>query len=140
MRQKRYIYPEIKIHVWKPKQKIGFVWTNNNAESLNHVIKATLDWKQKSIPDLICVLYNLVNSQYNDVRKDFLKTSPYVLSDEYKSFMLSVDAWSKKTNAQKDEYFNKFLDQKIMRLNTVQPRKSAEKKSDKGSENDRIEQ
>ena len=54
---KNVIYPKIKNHVWKPKQKIGFVWTNNNAESLNHVIKATLDWKQKSIPDLIYILY-----------------------------------------------------------------------------------
>ena len=81
-----------------------------------------------------------MNSQYNDVRKAFLKIGPYVLSDEYKSFMLSVDAWSKKTNAEKDEYFNKFLDQRIMRLNTVQPRKNAGKKLDKGSENDRIEQ
>ena len=68
-----------------------------------------------------------MNSQYIDVKKTFLKTGPYVLSDEYKSFMLSVDAWSKKTNAEKDEYFNKFLDQRIMRLNTVQPRKNAEK-------------
>ena len=50
---KNVIYPKIKNQVWKPKQKIGFVWTNNNSESLNQVIKATLDWKQKSIPDLI---------------------------------------------------------------------------------------
>ena len=81
-----------------------------------------------------------MNSQYNDVRKAFLKTGPHVLSDEYELFMLWVDAWSKKTNAEKDEYFNKFLDQRIMRLNTVQPRKNAGKKLDKGSENDRIEQ
>ena len=54
--------------------------------------------------------------------------------------MLLVDAWSKKTNAEKDEYFNKFLDQKIMRLNTIQPRKMLEKKSDKGNKNDCIKQ
>ena len=69
-----------------------------------------------------------MNSQYNDIKKVFLKTGPYVLSDEYKLFMLSVDAWSKKTNAEKDEYFNKSLGQRIMRLNTVQPRKYAGKK------------
>ena len=46
----------------------------------------------------------------------------------------------RKQMLKKDEYFNKFLDQKIMRLNTIQPRKNAGKKSDKASENDRIEQ
>ena len=72
--------------------------------------------------------------------KKLLKTGPYALFDEYKSFMLSVDAWSKKTNAEKYEYFNKFLDRKIMRLNTIQPRKNTGKKLVKGSENNRIEQ
>ena len=51
--------------------------------------------------------------------------------------MLSVDAWSKKTNAKKDEYFNKFFDDKSMRLNTIQPRKNAEKNR---NENDGIKQ
>ena len=36
---------------------------------------------------------------------------------EYKSFVLSVNAWSKKTNTKKNEYVNKFFDHKIMRLN-----------------------
>ena len=78
--------------------------------------------------------------QVTDIKKAFVKTSPYVLSHKYKSFMLSVDAWSKKTNAEKSKYFYKFLDQKIMGHNTKEPRKNAGKKSDKGNENDRIKQ
>ena len=38
------------------------------------------------------------------LKKPFFKTGPYVLPDKYKLFMLLVDASSKKTNAEKDEY------------------------------------
>ena len=109
------------------KTKIGFVWTNNNIESPNHVIKATLDWKQKSFLDLIYVLYNLMNSQYNDVKKPFLKPVPMFCLTNINRLCCRLMLRPRKQMLKKDEYFNKFLDQKIMRLNTIQPRKNAGK-------------
>ena len=42
-------------------------WTNNNCESLNHVMKNSLDWKVVKVSYLIQELEKLVNNQYKDL-------------------------------------------------------------------------
>ena len=48
-------------------------WTNNNAESLNHVNKHAFDWKQKSLPDMILKLEEVVNGQYREIKRSLLR-------------------------------------------------------------------
>jgi len=40
--------------------------TNNNCESINHVIKQSVKWKLTQMPELIDKLRSLVDGQYND--------------------------------------------------------------------------
>lgn len=42
-------------------------WTNNNCESMNHVLKILTDWKQKNLLDLVDVIYEHVCAQYKDI-------------------------------------------------------------------------
>ena len=44
-------------------------WSNNNNKSINHTLKACLNWKTKKLPDLTETLYGYVQSQYNDVHR-----------------------------------------------------------------------
>ena len=42
------------------------LWTNNNCESINHVLKQAVAWRPQQLPDLINVLQKLVESQYTE--------------------------------------------------------------------------
>ena len=56
---KSVIYPKIKNHVWKPKQKIGFVWTNNLFIHLIFYISIfILLTRKKATEALICRVRN----------------------------------------------------------------------------------
>ena len=41
-------------------------WTNNNCESINHVLKATTQWRRNQFPDFIDRVRKLIYAQYND--------------------------------------------------------------------------
>ena len=34
----------------------GIDWTNNNSESINHVLKAATQWKPRKLPEMISIL------------------------------------------------------------------------------------
>jgi hypothetical protein len=42
------------------------IWTNNNSESVNHVIKQYAQWKPQQLPDLIDKLHQLIVAQYEE--------------------------------------------------------------------------
>ena len=55
------------------------LWTNNNAESINHVFKIAVNWKPQSTPELMNKLYDCVDIQFhqtseekNDIFNSFL--------------------------------------------------------------------
>ena len=63
-------------------------WSNNNSESVNHMLKTKTEWKLKKLPTLVDLIYQLVSSLYTDVEKAFLSLGSYSLSDNYKHFAL----------------------------------------------------
>ena len=53
----------------------GFVsktWTNNNSESLNHVLKQAIDWKSKRLLELVKILSDIEANQFKDLRRAIL--------------------------------------------------------------------
>ena len=53
----------------------GFVsktWTNNNSESLNHVLKQAIDWKSKRLLELVKFLSDIEATQFKDLRRAIL--------------------------------------------------------------------
>ena len=43
------------------------LWTNNNCESINHVLKQACSWRSLKLVDLILKLHMVVESQYREV-------------------------------------------------------------------------
>ncbi|WAR14744.1 LOW QUALITY PROTEIN: hypothetical protein MAR_004849 [Mya arenaria] len=86
------IVPLIKNHVHIPKRvrNIDSNWTNNNAESMNNLLKIDMT-------DLIYIIYCIVRSMYNDVEKAIVSMGNYKLTQQYEHHKMSVDAWCQKT-------------------------------------------
>jgi hypothetical protein len=69
------------------------LWTNNNAESINHVFKIAVNWKPQSTPELINKLYDCVDIQFHHLRgalhfsRDYMPIS--LLYSERRMFHLS---------------------------------------------------
>ena len=68
-------------------------WTNNNCESMNHVLKQCLQWRPHQLPDLIDKLRSLVDGQYADADRAMCGLGDYVLRPEYARHRQTVDVW-----------------------------------------------
>ena len=105
------LVPQIIESVVKPQQAgvITFDWTNNNSESLNHIIKQAVQWKSQSVYDLVVKLYELVQGQYRDLENALIGQGNFRLSEEYKHYEISPALWSFKTKEEREQLFQDFL-------------------------------
>ena len=55
------------------------LWTNNNAESINHVFKLAVNWKPQSTAELINKLYDCVDIQFHHLRGALHFSGDYML-------------------------------------------------------------
>ncbi|XP_013388573.1 uncharacterized protein LOC106157457 [Lingula anatina] len=88
---------------------VGHGWTNNNCESLNHILKLRTGWRQQDIPKLIDSLEKLVSHCYEDVERSFIQRGEFKLSEEYKDFHVEFNEWEKKSSQQRQRHLKKFL-------------------------------
>ena len=76
----RYWLPKVVEKIWNRRHILdGTLWSNNNNESINHALKASVDWKAKKLPDLINTLSNYVESMCNDLRKALIGVGDFIL-------------------------------------------------------------
>ena len=68
-------------------------WTNNNCESLNHVLKQSIDWKSQTVVDLVFTLYNLVKGQFADLKRSLEGTCEFRLADSQEHFRMTNQTW-----------------------------------------------
>ena len=76
-------------------------WTNNNCESLNHVLKQATDWRTQRIPQLIETLYTIVQGQHKDLERSIIGRGDYRLCDDYRQFSVTPDVWASRTAQQR---------------------------------------
>lgn len=84
-------------------------WTNNNAESINHVLKVAIDWKAQPLYDLVQTLYDLVLDQYDEVERAVINTGDYKLDPAYSEFFCHRDKWRNMTEKQTERHLKKFF-------------------------------
>jgi len=70
-------------------------WTNNNAESINHVLKQFTQWKPQQLPDLIDKLRQLVSGQFVEADRAIVSRGDLVLAPSHNKHRLTVDVWSR---------------------------------------------
>ena len=57
------------------------MWTNNNSESLNNVLKQAIDWKSQPPLDIVNILAKIIEIQFKDLRRALVNTGEYRLCD-----------------------------------------------------------
>ena len=84
-------------------------WTNNNAESLNHVLKQICEWKSKPIHKLVEALILVIKSQYKDVERALIGRGPFRLAKGFGHFEIEANLYMSKNEKQRKTYWNKFM-------------------------------
>ena len=66
-------------------------WTNNNCESMNHILKMKIDWRPQAIPQLIDSIHEIVQGHYTPMLRgqswgaestDYTKTLKNILCSQ----------------------------------------------------------
>ena len=94
--------PVLLQHVVRPKNNHNITrnWTNNNAESANHILKHAVDWKPQHLPALIETLQKTVQLQYTDLNRALTSRGEFRLHLKYKRYAISPNVWATKTTVQ----------------------------------------
>ena len=68
-------------------------WTNNNSESINHVLKQVVQWRSQKLPELVSRLRTLVDAQFIEADRAMCGRGDYSLVPSHAKFRLTVNAW-----------------------------------------------
>ncbi|KAL3865801.1 hypothetical protein ACJMK2_043152 [Sinanodonta woodiana] len=103
--------PRLKKYVFEPsRNNIERVnWTNNNAESINNILKLSVDWKAKHTQDLINMLFSVTQLHVMDYRSALHDSGYYQLTKEKNIYEINGSVWRCKSEIHKTETFAKFL-------------------------------
>ena len=77
-------------------------WTNNNSESINHVIKQFTQRRPQQLPDLVDKLRQLVNGQYCEADRAMLGRD-FMLVPSHAKQRLTVNMWGTMSAAQREK-------------------------------------
>jgi len=78
-------------------------WTNNNCESVNHIIKQYTQWRAQQLPDLINKLRDLVRGQYTEADRALCGRGDLQLVPAYAKHRVTVDTWKSLSAAQRQK-------------------------------------
>ena len=91
----------------------GNLWTNNNTESVNNMIKTTVQWRTKRAADLIMKLHDITFLQFEDLKRALYRMENYYLATNYKHFRISRQNYcGKGTDEQRKIFMNYLKDTK----------------------------
>lgn len=84
-------------------------WTNNNAESINNILKLAVDWKPQGARELIEKIYSVTELHFLDYRSALHDGGNYRLTKGESSYRVPESLWRCKSEVQKKELFLSFL-------------------------------
>ena len=83
-------------------------WANNNSESINHVLKQTVNWESKNLSEFVRLTKRAVQGQYQELRSALLSAGKYLLSETHKHFAVSKSEWIDMTQQQRTNLFRRY--------------------------------
>ena len=93
-------------------------WTNNNCESMNHILKMKVVWRPQAIPELIDSIHEVVQGHFTDVERAILERGEYRLhkdlGEDLEEYLVEPELWYTKTNQQRHRHLEKF--QKALKI------------------------
>jgi len=85
-------------------------WNNNNSESMNNILKITVDWKPARVADLVDHLHDLVKLQYADLRRAVFGQGDYQLAPKFTQHYVPAARWHSMKDETRDRRFRQFMD------------------------------
>ena len=79
---RRHVEPALRQFVLQPRQQHLWVrrrWNNNAAESINHILKLSIEWHPRCLSELIDRLYKVVSVQMTNLRRALYSHGNYTL-------------------------------------------------------------
>ena len=116
------INPVLKSYVVEPaiRNNLKSNWTNNNCESLNHIMKLDAKWKKGSTRELIALISEIISLQFRDFRRSLYGSGNYrLVFVQKKRFGIAKDVWVKMSEDQKSSKFQKFLKNQYKRKTDI---------------------
>ena len=83
------------------------MWTNNNCESLNHVLKFCLGWKKNPLTQLVQKLREILFQQESDV-ESYTRHGKFYLAPGMKHYAVEPHVWASLHPGQKRKRFEEF--------------------------------
>ena len=99
----------MKAKVWDQQKRVPMEWSNNYAESYNHVLKRLTDWKQLALPKLVSLIRDDVAAQYKDIEKALINVGPFQLTSPYEKFKLTFSQWYAKSATEREQLIKSFM-------------------------------
>ncbi|KAF0147074.1 MAG: hypothetical protein FD143_3117, partial [Ignavibacteria bacterium] len=84
-------------------------WTNNNCESMNHIIKLITNWKTSKLPKLVDSLYEYVRQQTTDLERALYNEGDFMLSARNAKLAQKKSAYIALSDEDRARYFHDFL-------------------------------
>jgi len=81
-------------------------WTNNAAESINHVLKQRVQWRVSQMPELIGKCRQLVDAQHTEADRALVGRGDLVLRKAYACHRTTLDLWRSLSERQKQRLRN----------------------------------
>jgi len=83
-------------------------WTNNNAESMNSVLKNKTDWHRQRLPDLIDTIKSVVDGQHDEEIRTLYRVGDYKLAPIYESYAVCRERWKAMSTEQRKRAVKQF--------------------------------
>jgi len=84
-------------------------WMNNNAESVNRLLKEKADWRQLPVSSCIENINDLVKLQFLDLRAALHGEGNFVLVPSMSRHLVASAIWSTSSTEWKEQKFMRFL-------------------------------
>ena len=88
-------------------------FTTNSSESLNHLIKQEVEWKESQLPKLIDSLKAIANDHHSELEKAVINRGEWHFTAQYESLVVSEYSWfSQMSDAAKKQHMKKIFSHK----------------------------
>ena len=101
------------------RHSTGTNWANNNSESMNHVLKAAVDWKSKGLPELVNILHQLAKDQEREVTKALYGAGGLQVIPTMKKFTLQPHEWDALSPEAKKNRLTAFIKNKTKKSSNL---------------------
>jgi hypothetical protein len=93
-------------------------WTNNNAESVNHVLKQSVQWRPQQLPELVLKLKALVIGQHTEADRALVGRGDMQLMPSHIRHRVSLDHWKSMSAEQRQKAVNSCFRQTTIQSST----------------------